>query len=360
MRSLARGRARTPGAASQPERSWFDRAGLALPMRPLAAPSELDDPVLRLIVDRAVTGSQPGARCDRARLALAIEGGGMAGTVSGGMCAALEALGLIDSFDVIVGSSAGSINASYTAAGQAQLRAPLYLAAAQGGVIRPSRALNGNPPFRLAELFTALFCSHPHAPKVLGHAPALRVTASRVSDKRLAVLSGFASVAEVRTAVWASCAIPVLAGDVVEFRGEQYVDGGLLESMPYQAALRDGASHVLVLRSRPAGYRKREFRGARRQVVERMLRGAPDTVLELVRERPARYNAEADDLQAPVRSGLAGRVCQIAPAATAPRPSLIEARQSRLLTAIATGVNAIYRTLTTGSLIQELPGEHAA
>jgi predicted patatin/cPLA2 family phospholipase len=266
------------------------------------------------------------------------------------MCAALEALGLIDSFDVIYGSSAGSINASYTAAGQAQLRAPLYLAAAERGVIRPTRALSGKPPFRLAELFTALFCAHPHATKVLDHAPALRMTASRVSDKRLAVLSDFASVAEVRTAVWASCAIPVLAGDVVEFRGARYVDGGLLESIPYRAALSEGASHVLVLRSRPTGYRKRELRGARRQVIERTLRSSPDTVLELVRERPARYNAEAVDLQDLQRSRLVGRVCQIAPAATAPHTSQIEARQHRLLDAIAIGADAVYRTLTIGPL----------
>ena len=52
--------------------------------------------MLGLVVERAATGSRPGARTDGARVALAIEGGGMAGAVSGGMCAALEALGLIE------------------------------------------------------------------------------------------------------------------------------------------------------------------------------------------------------------------------------------------------------------------------
>jgi hypothetical protein len=40
---------------------------------------------------------------------------------------------------------------------------------------------------------------------------------------------------------------------VREFRGERLVDGGLLESIPYHSALREGATHVLVLRSRDAG-----------------------------------------------------------------------------------------------------------
>lgn len=75
----------------------------------------------------------------------------MAGTVSAGMRVALEALGLIDSFDVIYGSSAGSINASYTAGGQARLRASLYVAAARGGIVDPRRALRGRPPFQLRD-----------------------------------------------------------------------------------------------------------------------------------------------------------------------------------------------------------------
>jgi predicted patatin/cPLA2 family phospholipase len=33
-------------------------------------------------------------------------------------------------------------------------------------------------------------------------------------------------------------------------------DGGLIEPIPFKTALRDGATHVLVLRSRPPGYRQ--------------------------------------------------------------------------------------------------------
>ena len=44
-----------------------------------------------------------GARRDDRVLALAIEGGGLRGAISGGMCVALEAAGLIDAVDVIYG-----------------------------------------------------------------------------------------------------------------------------------------------------------------------------------------------------------------------------------------------------------------
>lgn len=303
---------------------------------------EAGDPVWRLVVQRAGAGSLPGHREDGVRLALAIEGGGMAGAVSAGMCAGLESLGLIESFDVIYGSSAGALNASYTAAGQAGSRCCLYPKAAQARLIDPRRALRGRPPFRLAEIINSLVVAHPHHGCVLDARPPLRVTGTRLEDKGVDVLADFGSVDEVRQAVWASCAIPVLAGDVVKFRGKQYVDGGLIESLPYGAALREGATHVLVLRSRHVGYRFREYRGPARRAIERMLRDAPDTLLELVRERPARYNAEASAL----RSGeLADRVCQLAPPGHVRCTSQLEARPARLIDAIQLGLRTAYHTV---------------
>ena len=87
-------------------------ARLALPRVGLDRLDEPADPVVRLVLARAVNPSARGVRRDGAQMVLAIGGGGMAGAVSAGMCAALEALGLIGSFDAIYGSSAGAINAS--------------------------------------------------------------------------------------------------------------------------------------------------------------------------------------------------------------------------------------------------------
>lgn len=352
MRARWMGGGRLLGAAATAREPPPRAAGLVLPRVPLARPPERDDPVLRLVVDRALAGSRPGARSDAARVALAIEGGGMAGAISGGMCAALEALGLIDSFDVIYGSSAGAINASYTAAGQAQLCAPLYVAAAQDGLVDLRRVLRALPPFRLAEVFNSLLHAHPHASKVLERAPALRLTAARIEDKRLDVLGDFESVSEVRMAAWASSAIPVLGGDIVEFRGQRYVDGGLIESLPYGAALREGATHVLVLRSRPAGHRKKEYQGAQRRVVDRLLRSAPDTVVEMVFERSALYNAEASSLESLESARLAGRVSQLTPPVGAQQTSQLEARPERLLACIALGARTVYRALAAGVLTE--------
>jgi predicted patatin/cPLA2 family phospholipase len=145
--------------------------------------------------------------------------------------------------------------------------------------------------------------------------------------------------------VWASCAIPILAGDIVEFRGERYVDGGLIESLPYGVALREGATHVLVLRARHAGYRFRGYPAAIRRGIDRLMRDAPDTLVELIRERPGRYNAEASALQAGEASGLAGRVCQLAPSSEVRVTSQFEARAQRLIDAIRLGAQTVYQTV---------------
>ena len=47
----------------------------------------------------------------------------MRGAVSAGMCVVLEAAGLVGAFDCIYGVSAGALNGSATAAGQAALSA---------------------------------------------------------------------------------------------------------------------------------------------------------------------------------------------------------------------------------------------
>mmetsp|Transcript_504 Transcript_504/g.1078 ORF Transcript_504/g.1078 Transcript_504/m.1078 type:complete len:734 (-) Transcript_504:15-2216(-) len=74
---------------------------------------QLRHPVLEAIWERARSGSKPGQRRDAYRIALAIEGGGLRGSVTAGMASAVTHLGLADAFDMVLGSSAGSIIGSY-------------------------------------------------------------------------------------------------------------------------------------------------------------------------------------------------------------------------------------------------------
>jgi predicted acylesterase/phospholipase RssA len=57
--------------------------------------------------------------------------------------------------------------------------------------------------------------------------------------------------ADLRLALRASAALPLLAGPPVEFAGRRFYDAGVSESIPYRTALTQGATHLLILRSRP-------------------------------------------------------------------------------------------------------------
>ena len=100
--------------------------------------------VLRVLGERARAGSRPGERRDGFRVALAIEGGGMRGTISAGMALALDELGLVSAFDAVYGASAGAITGAWLLSRPQGLRGwtePAYARA----FIRRSGLLRGRP-----------------------------------------------------------------------------------------------------------------------------------------------------------------------------------------------------------------------
>jgi predicted patatin/cPLA2 family phospholipase len=219
----------------------------------------------------------------------------MRGSVSAGMCIALEAAGLIRAFDRIYGCSAGALNGAFTAAGQAQLAALTYVDSASRRFIDGRRLLRGRPVVDLDLLFDELIArKRPFSSTGLASGPEFRALAVSARTRQLRVLSDLRSPEDALRAVRASCSVPLLNGVSQSFRGERLVDGGFVESVPYRSAVRDGATHMLVLRSRPAGYRLPPH-GKFEQVAMNL---ASPRLVSLLRTRPAHYNSAADELEA--------------------------------------------------------------
>ena len=254
--------------------------------------------MLALLLERARTGSVPGRRTDPHVVCLAVEGGGMRGAVPAGMCLVLEEAGLIPSFDRIYGCSSGALAGCFAAAGQAAQWATSFEDAACRAFIDPRRALRRQPVLDLDYLFdTVIARRRPLSADGLARGPELRTVAVSQRDAGLRVLGGFEDVVDALAAVRASCTIPILAGAPQRYRGEPLVDGGLLEPIPYRSALREGASHVLVLRSRSAGFRT----GTRIRATERAVGRAHPRLAPLLRASHERYNDHAADLEALAR-----------------------------------------------------------
>lgn len=262
--------------------------------------------VIQLILKRHKEKSVPGHRSegDTARLALAIEGGGMRGAVGGGMVAAIASLGLLDSFDVVYGSSAGSVVGAYMVSRQmcVDVYTEILTAAQRMFVCKRRFFLN----FALSTVDLFLTGLRQFVPRLdanvipgmnisfildgvlhkdTGIRPLdlesfrandlkqpLRVASSCVRDGKLLSrcfgTKDFFGSSALRRAdglreglfacLQASITVPGAAGPPVPLLdGNETVpcfDAFCFEPLPYRSAVEEGATHVLVLRSRPQGF----------------------------------------------------------------------------------------------------------
>ena len=197
------------------------------------------------------------ARPPGARIALAVEGGGMRGAVSGGMALGLHELGLDRAFDAAYGSSAGALNAMWLVSGRVRDGIPTWTdPALVHELIRRRRILRGGPIVdiktlvekRYEQLSPGLFRAVLDAPTEL-HPIGTDVSTGEPVDLHDSIVDE----PSLRTALRATASLPLLAGPPVELDGRRLLDAGLSAAIPFRAALAGGATHVLVLRSRRAG-----------------------------------------------------------------------------------------------------------
>ena len=258
-------------------------------------------PVLDLLARRAERADQARAGTDGARLALAIEGGGMRGVVSAGMTAAIELLGLTACFDFVVGTSAGALNGAALLAGVADACCNAYHAVfTTRRFINPYRLLIGRAAVDVA--FTL-----DHTDETLDAARHERTAASAiplhcvavdVDQAAAALLSELHCVEELRAALLASSRMPWVGGAPVPFRGGRFLDGGLAESIPYRTAVALGATHVFVLQTRPHGMGVEPVASLADRVITRRLRDLNPALPGLYQRRPADYDDAVAELAA--------------------------------------------------------------
>jgi predicted acylesterase/phospholipase RssA len=209
--------------------------------------------VLRLIQERARSGSRPGHRDDPYRIAISIEGGGMRGTVSAGMALALHELGVVSALDAVYGSSAGAITGAWllssTPGGLRGWADPDYART----LIRWSSLLRGRPVVDVRALVEVVYQTEfpmdfesVLASPVEYHPLGTDAESGESTDLRPLI----ADPVELRLALRASASLPFLAGPPVQLRGRRFYDAGVAESVPFRTPLAQHATHVLVLRSR--------------------------------------------------------------------------------------------------------------
>ncbi|MER8048074.1 patatin-like phospholipase family protein [Streptomyces sp. NPDC094032] len=212
-------------------------------------------PVLKILRARRDSGSLPGQRTDGARVALAVEGGGMRGVISAAMLSQLEDYGYKNAFDVVYGCSAGGINGAYFLAGETWYPLSIYYDdLTTKRFVDFSRPLRRRPILDLSYSFDHVM----ERVKPLDYEAVLRspiplaVPVTDIDALRTVVLRDFSSRQHLKDALRASAWLPVaVPGTVALPEVGRAVDGGVLTALPFRLALDDGCTHVLSLSTRP-------------------------------------------------------------------------------------------------------------
>ena len=292
-------------------------------------------------------GSRPGARgkSDSENvLALVIEGGGMRGVVSAGMVTALDQLGLRDSFDLVIGTSAGAMNGAWFLSGKPGFGTSLYYEDLIGkDWVDFKRVLRRKPVIGLDYLMDTLMTEVKEldTAAVLASPIPLYAVAARLPDFDVSILSDFTSGDELRDALRASARIPVASGRPVQIAGAELLDGSMASSIPAETAVETlGATHIVALLTRPIG----ELRGKPTlmqrslffPLLNRMVPGLGDATAR----RAPRYAAELRYL-----NGLENALVVQLPGEAAPIRQL-DQNPNALFAAAAAGAAEVYRTFT--------------
>ncbi|MEU8314800.1 MULTISPECIES: patatin-like phospholipase family protein [unclassified Micromonospora] len=187
-------------------------------------------------------------------LALTLEGGGMRGVVSGAMLIALRDLGITRVFDRMYGTSSGSINLAYFAAGGSWDALSVYYDHLPRGFVNPAYLVH-RPRLNMPYVFERVMREEvPLDTVALADSPFdVRIALSNVDTMLPEPLDVRDVAPDIHRYLMAGSWLPILAGRPYRLDGHRYLDGGLLWPDPLYPALADGATHVLMINTAPEG-----------------------------------------------------------------------------------------------------------
>jgi len=307
-----------------------------------------------LILDRAESNSLPGNRDDGHRLIVAVEGGGMRGAVSSGMLLALEQLGLRNTVDEVVGTSAGAIAGAFFATGQGTAGSVLYYTVLNSERFLSRRRLMGEgSAIDLDYLIDEALDRHGFdwGRLVDGDIPVWATVTPVDPENTTRLFQVGESEAHARRVLAATACLPVLAGTARYVDANQYVDGGMINAVPWSTALERGATHVLVIRSRRFNEGKPEpLNRFERVTVPRLVkRMYGEHIADVVNDSADRFFASTESLRAAIDGrgipiAAKGRPVELAAVLPEPEvdlPDRLEVDTHVLMDALAGGAQAM-------------------
>ena len=186
---------------------------------------------------------------------LVLEGGGLRGAFVAGVLAELERCRSL-SFSHIFATSAAAASAAYLVAGQIDRALAIWRDKTHGAqLISPRHLLRGRSLMDIEGLVALFQGELPlDAGRVERSATALYVAVTNCNTGAADHVA--ATERNLFQLLKATMALPVVYGRVVDVEGVPYIDGGIADAIPLQAALALDPGRLIVVTTRPIGYRK--------------------------------------------------------------------------------------------------------
>jgi predicted patatin/cPLA2 family phospholipase len=254
---------------------------------------------------------------------------------------ALDALGLVDAFDAIYGSSAGALNAAYFLAGQASRGTTIYYEDINSRrFIDLRRSLRNRPILDLDFLMRDVLRQRKRldVDRVLASSTPFSILATDVAAVAAKRFRDFSGEDDLIGAMRASATMPILAGGPFVFRSGRYFDASLTEPIPVPTAEADDHTHLLVLLTRPDTEPRSLSVLDRALVIPRLRRVSPELAARFI-NRSAPYAALlrcVDEGTGPLGRAKVQGIRPLPPAV-----SKLECRRSRLVAGAEGGYRAV-------------------
>lgn len=239
---------------------------------------------------------------------LVLEGGGMRGIYTAGVLDVFLEHGI--RFDGVIGVSQGAILASSYLSGQKE-RGIRYCK----DFCRDKRMMSVGSLITTGDFINVKF-SYDRIPNELDiyDYDAFKANATEFYVVCTNVETGkpeYHRITDLRTemdTLRASASLPFIS-NFVELNGNKYLDGGIADSIPVEQFMKMGFDKIVIVRTRPASYRKKASKSSHLAKLYRSYRKYPE-FLTALEQRNAKYNLTAEHIQDLERNG---RVISIAP-----------------------------------------------
>ena len=183
---------------------------------------------------------------DKRKFGLVIQGGGMRGVYSCGALTTLAEYGFSDTFDHVIGASAGAMNAVYFISNYKQPTQIYSKGATNDNFVNLMRRDKRVDIDYIID--TVLKEKWPiNLPALKKAHTELHVIVTNASDGRKEVISDHKDFAEIYEELRASAALPLVYDKKVKLGDKYYVDGAVADSVPVDVALDLGCTDIVVV-----------------------------------------------------------------------------------------------------------------